>query len=96
MLNGTSSVLYGTIPEFVSPEKRTHAFAVFYTGGSVAGATGPFLAGLPGRCDEPAVRARRRRLHRAHYGADGVGAQACFPFHTGPIGLSLMPLRRCL
>ena len=27
MLNGTSSVLYGTIPEFVSPERRTHAFA---------------------------------------------------------------------
>lgn len=48
MLNGTSSVLYGTVPEFVSPEKRTHAFAVFYTGGSVAGATGPFLAGLLG------------------------------------------------
>ena len=48
MLNGTSSVLYGTIPEFVSPEKRTHAFAVFYTGGSVAGATGPFVAGLLG------------------------------------------------
>lgn len=48
MLNGTSSVLYGTIPEFVSPEKRTHAFAVFYTGGSVAGATGPLLFGLLG------------------------------------------------
>ena len=48
MLNGTSSVLYGTIPEFVSPARRTHAFAIFYTGGSVAGATGPFLAGLLG------------------------------------------------
>ncbi|CAN5666198.1 MFS transporter [soil metagenome] len=48
MLNGTSSVLYGTIPEFVSVEKRTHAFAVFYTGGSVAGATSPFLFGLLG------------------------------------------------
>jgi MFS family permease len=48
MLNGTSSVLYGTIPEFVSPEKRTHAFAIFYTGGSVAGATGPLLSGFLG------------------------------------------------
>ena len=48
MLNGTSSVLYGTIPEFVRPERRTHAFAVFYTGGSIAGATGPLLAGLLG------------------------------------------------
>jgi MFS family permease len=48
MLNGTSSVLYGTVPEFVSPERRTHAFAIFYTGGSVAGATGPLLSGLLG------------------------------------------------
>ena len=48
MLNGTSSVLYGTIPEFVSPAKRTHAFAVFYTGGSVAGGVGPFLFGVLG------------------------------------------------
>src|SRR5204862_2650707 len=48
MLNGTSSVLYGTVPEFVSPEKRTHAFAIFYTGGSVAGATGPPISGFVG------------------------------------------------
>lgn len=48
MLNGTSSVLYGTVPEFVAPEKRTHAFAVFYTGGSVEGAVGPLLFGLLG------------------------------------------------
>lgn len=48
MLNGTSSVLYGTIPEFVAAEKRTHAFAIFYTGGSIAGAGSPFLFGLLG------------------------------------------------
>jgi FSR family fosmidomycin resistance protein-like MFS transporter len=48
MLNGTSSVLYGTVPEFVSAAKRTHAFAVFYTGGSIAGAVGPFAFGLLG------------------------------------------------
>ena len=48
MLNGTSSVLYGTIPEFVSVARRTHAFAVFYTGGSIAGASSPFLFGLLG------------------------------------------------
>ncbi len=48
MLNGTSSVLYGTVPEFVESRKRTHAFAVFYTGGSIAGAGGPFLFGLLG------------------------------------------------
>ncbi len=48
MLNGTSSVLYGTIPEFVLAERRTHAFAVFYTGGSIAGAASPFFFGLLG------------------------------------------------
>ena len=48
MLNGTSSVLYGTVPEFVSPEKRTHAFAIFYTGGSIAGAIGPLIPGFVG------------------------------------------------
>jgi MFS transporter, FSR family, fosmidomycin resistance protein len=48
MLNGTSSVLYGTVPEFVGAERRTHAFAVFYTGGSVAGAVAPFAFGLLG------------------------------------------------
>ena len=48
MLNGTSSVLYGTVPEFVAAERRTHAFAIFYTGGSIAGAGAPFLFGLLG------------------------------------------------
>lgn len=48
MLNGTSSVLYGTVPEFVTAERRTHAFAVFYTGGSVAGAAAPILFGILG------------------------------------------------
>lgn len=48
MLNGTSSVLYGTVPEFVDAERRTHAFAIFYTGGSIAGAGSPFLFGLLG------------------------------------------------
>ena len=79
MLNGTSSVLYGTIPEFVSPERRTHAFAVFYTGGSVAGATGPFVSRPAGRRRRPADRAQRRGLHRPHHRADGVGAAARLP-----------------
>jgi len=45
-VNGTSSVLYGTVPEFVAPEKRTYAFAVFYTGGSIAGAVSPVAFGV--------------------------------------------------
>ena len=31
-LNGTSSVLYGTVPELVASEKVEHAFALFYSG----------------------------------------------------------------
>jgi len=45
-LNGTSSVLYGTVPELVPPERRQRAFSIFYTGGIGAGATSPILYGL--------------------------------------------------
>ena len=78
MLNGTSSVLYGTVPEFVSPERRTQAFAVFYTGGSVAGATGPLLFGLLGDVIGLATALARRVLRGPHHRADGVGAPAGF------------------
>jgi MFS transporter, FSR family, fosmidomycin resistance protein len=44
-LNGTSSVLYGTVPELVTPERRQHAFSIFYTGGVGAGALSPVLYG---------------------------------------------------
>ena len=47
-LNGTSSVLYGTVPLLVAPEKRTRAFSVFYTGTIGAGAIAPVLYGLIG------------------------------------------------
>jgi len=45
-LNGTSSVLYGTVPELVMPERRQRAFSVFYTGAVGAGALSPVLFGL--------------------------------------------------
>jgi MFS transporter, FSR family, fosmidomycin resistance protein len=45
-LNGTSSVLYGTVPELVSSERRQRAFGIFYTGGIGAGALSPILYGL--------------------------------------------------
>ena len=45
-LNGTSSVLYGTVPELVSDARRTKAFSVFYTGAIGAGAGAPILYGL--------------------------------------------------
>jgi len=45
-LNGTSSVLYGTVPELVRPERRQRAFSLFYTGAIGAGAVSPALYGL--------------------------------------------------
>ncbi len=45
-LNGTSSVIYGTVPELVAPERRQRAFSIFYTGGIGAGALSPVLYGL--------------------------------------------------
>ena len=47
-LNGTSSVLYGTVPELVTAERRESAFGVFYTGTIGAGALAPALYGLLG------------------------------------------------
>jgi MFS transporter, FSR family, fosmidomycin resistance protein len=48
MLNGTSSVLYGSVPELVEPAKRARMFSVFYTGTIGAGAVSPPLYGLVG------------------------------------------------
>jgi MFS family permease len=47
-LNGTSSVLYGSVPTVVAPEKRARAFGIFYTGTIGAGATAPILYGVLG------------------------------------------------
>ena len=47
-LNGTSSVLYGSVPLMVAPEKRTRAFSVFYTGTIGSGAIAPIFYGLIG------------------------------------------------
>ena len=57
MLNGTSSVLYGSVPELVEPAKRTRMFSIFYTGTIGAGAV---VAGAlrPGRRRGRACRPR--------------------------------------
>ncbi len=47
-LNGTSSVLYGSVPDLVQPAKRARAFGIFYTGTIGAGAISPALYGLLG------------------------------------------------
>ncbi len=47
-LNGTSSVLYGSVPELVAPERRAWSFGLFYTGTIGSGAIAPALFGLIG------------------------------------------------
>jgi MFS family permease len=47
-LNGTSSVLYGSVPDLVEPAKRQRAFSIFYTGTIGAGAVSPAIYGLLG------------------------------------------------
>ncbi len=47
-LNGTSSVLYGSVPALVEPTDRTRAFGRFYTGTIGAGAVAPILYGFIG------------------------------------------------
>ena len=45
-LNGTSSVLYGTVADLVTSDKRARSYAVFYTVGITASALSPFIYGL--------------------------------------------------
>ena len=45
-LNGTSSVLYGTVGDFVHSSRQARAFGLFYTFGTGAGVMSPFLFGL--------------------------------------------------
>jgi MFS family permease len=47
-LNGTSSVLYGSVPDLVEPQWRTRALSIFYTGTIGSGATAPILFGRLG------------------------------------------------
>jgi MFS family permease len=48
MLNGTSSVLYGTVPELTAADQGERSFALFYTGTIGAGAAAPVIYGLLG------------------------------------------------
>lgn len=45
-LNGTSSVLYATVAEFVDPDRHSRTFGLFYTLGIGAGAMSPPLLGV--------------------------------------------------
>ncbi len=57
MLNGTSSVLYGTVPELTPPDRTERAFALFYTGTIGSGAIAPVLYGLLGDSLGPTMAA---------------------------------------
>jgi predicted MFS family arabinose efflux permease len=48
VLNGTSSVLYGTVPELTPSHRTERAFALFYTGTIGSGAVSPVLYGIVG------------------------------------------------
>ncbi|MEP9347959.1 MFS transporter [Xanthobacter sp. KR7-225] len=54
-LNGTSSVLYGTVPELSPPERTERAFAIFYTAVIGSGALSPLLFGALGDQAGPVV-----------------------------------------
>jgi MFS transporter, FSR family, fosmidomycin resistance protein len=47
-LNGTSSVLYGTVPELVAADRQEQAFGMFYSGTIGGGAIAPLLYGFAG------------------------------------------------
>jgi MFS family permease len=48
VLQGTSSVLYATIGDYVEPERLSRSFGLFYTVGSICGVAAPLAFGLLG------------------------------------------------
>jgi MFS transporter, FSR family, fosmidomycin resistance protein len=48
VLNGTSSILYGTVPELALPDREARAFGIFYTLTIGAGAVAPTFYGAVG------------------------------------------------
>ena len=69
VLNGTSSVLYGTVPELAPAHRTEQAFALFYTGTIGSGALSPILYGFVGDAFGPV----------AAIAATAVVALAIFP-----------------
>jgi MFS transporter, FSR family, fosmidomycin resistance protein len=48
ILNGVTTVTYGSVPDMVTPERRTRAFSIFYTVAIGALAAGPPASGFVG------------------------------------------------
>ncbi|MGE0752513.1 MAG: MFS transporter [Variibacter sp.] len=74
VLNGTSSLTYGSVPQFVPPSVRDRAFGIFYTGTIGAAGLAPTLSGLIG--------------DRAGLGTS-VATVACCTLITIPIAIAL-------
>src|SRR5262249_35660876 len=54
-LNGTSSVLYGTVADLVHPERRARAYGLYYTLSTGASAISPSIFGLVSDAVGPAA-----------------------------------------
>ncbi len=76
MLNGTSSVLYGSVPELAPAGRTEHAFALFYTGVIGSGAVSPVLYGFLGDAFGPGT---------------AVVATACTALAIFPLAFALAP-----
>jgi MFS family permease len=74
VLNGTSSLTYGSVPQFVPPAVRDRAFGIFYTGTIGSGALAPTLSGLIG--DHAGLQT-------------SVAVVACLTLVTIPIAIAL-------
>jgi MFS family permease len=48
VLNGVTTVIYRSVPDYAAPKRRTHALSVFYTLAIGAAAVSPLLSGLLG------------------------------------------------
>ena len=48
VLNGVTTVIYGSVPNYVAPERRTHALSAFYTVTIGSAAVAPAAGGLVG------------------------------------------------
>jgi MFS family permease len=46
VLNGVTTVIYGSVPSYATPERRTHLLSVFYTVSIGAAAVAPPIAGF--------------------------------------------------
>jgi MFS transporter, FSR family, fosmidomycin resistance protein len=46
VLNGVTTVIYGSVPSYAGPERQTHVLSLFYTISNGAAAVSPPVAGL--------------------------------------------------